>query len=116
MSFNMLEASSAPTTSATPESSPPSAPTPRSTASTAISDLLPCLILRFWRIVYEQVIERKRVGEDVVADRRATDVDGVEGDRVSSALGHLDRPKRGVHLGGDGGDSAVDDRAYQDVC
>ncbi len=46
--------------------------------------------------------------QDVVTDGGATDVDGVEGDGVPAALGHLDRSESRVHLRRDGGDGAVD--------
>ena len=50
--------------------------------------------------------------EDVVPDRAAAEVDGVEGHGVAAARGHLDGAERRVHLWGDGCDGSVDDRAW----
>lgn len=96
----------APTTTSSPSThATPSAPDP------TIRNLLAGLILGLGRIVNQQRIERQRVGQDVVADRRAADVHGVELDGFLALGGHFDVAEGGVHLWGDGCDCAVDDGA-----
>ena len=88
--------------------------TTRTTTTTTASAVrfLARLVLRLGRVVDQQRIEGQTIGQDVVANRGATDVDGVEGDGVAAFGGHFDRAEGGVHLGGDGGDGAVEDGAY----
>lgn len=109
-----LKPSPAPPPSSAPEPSSPSTPAPPpgsapATAPAAVSGLLAGLVLRLGRIVDEEGVEGKGVGEDVVADGGAADVDRVEGDWVAAARGHFDGAQGGVHLRGDGGDGAVED-------
>lgn len=96
------------------KATPASASSPsRSTASTSCTSPIRCLfprfVLRFRRVVDEESIQGERVGEDVVSDGRAADVDGVEADGVAALGRHFDSAEGGVHLGGDGGDGAVED-------
>lgn len=100
------------------ESTAPPAPTtatpasPATAATTASVCFLAGLVLRLGGVVHEQSIERQAVGEDVVADCGATDVDGVERDGVTALGGHLDGSEGGVHLRGDGGNGAVENGAW----
>ena len=50
--------------------------------------------------------------ENVVADRRASDVDRVEGYGLAALRGHLDGAEGGVHLWADSGYGAVEDSAW----
>lgn len=85
------------------------------TATTASVCLLAGLVLWLGSIVHEQGIERQTVGEDVVADCGATDVDGVEGERIAALGGHLDGAEGGVHLGRDRRNGAVKNGAWMDL-
>lgn len=100
------------TAPATASSSTP-AHTTTTTATTAVGHLLACLVLGLGRIIDEQGIERQGVGQDVVADRRAANVHGVQLDWFLALGRHFDVAQRGVHLGGNGSYRAVDDGAYE---
>lgn len=106
-----------PTTETPSPTGPPgSTPTPRPAASAprccgSAVDLLPGLVLGLGRVVYQQGVERQRVGQDVVADGAAADVHGVEDDGILALGRHLDVAEGRVHLRGDGGDGAVHDGA-----
>lgn len=99
------------TTTATATTAPSTTRTTTTTTASAVG-FLARLVLGLGRVVDQQRIEGQTIGQDVVADRGATDVDGVEGDGITAFGGHFDRAEGGVHLGGDGGDGAVEDGAY----
>lgn len=82
---------SAPTTAATPSAIATSTP-----ATTPSVILLP--VLRFWRIVHEQSVERKSVGKDEITNVVAADGEGVKGGGFTVARGHFDGFEMCVHL------------------
>jgi hypothetical protein len=86
-SKNTLESASPTSAPATSSWASPSA---RASSSVSAIRLLASLVLGLRCVVDEQSVEREGVGEDEVADGRASDVHGVEGDGVLTLGGHLD--------------------------
>lgn len=105
---NELEATSTPAATTTT-----SATTRPATAPAAAFCLLAGLILGLGGVIHEQSVEGQAVGEDVITDCGATNVDGIERDRVAALGGHLDGSEGGVHLRRDGCDRAVENCAYR---
>lgn len=105
--LNNLEA----TTAATATTTAP-ATSATSTTATPTIRLLSGLILGLGGVVHQQSVEGQAVGKDVVSDSRATDVDGVQGYRITALGSHLYCSEGGVHLRRDGGDGAVENRAW----
>lgn len=85
--------------------------TPATSTAAAPVCLLAGLVLRLGGVVHEQSVQRQAVGEDVITDRGATDVDGVQRDRVTALGGHFHGAEGSVHLRGDRGDGAVENSA-----
>lgn len=68
------------------------------TAPAAAVCLLASLVLGLGGVIHEQGIKRQAVRKDVIADCRATNVDGIQGNGVTALGGHLDGSEGGVHL------------------
>lgn len=96
--------------SSTPSPSPTtsSATSSNTTAASTTLCFLARLVLGLRLVVDEEGIQGQTVGENVVPDRGAADVNCVEGDGVAALGGHLDGAQGGVHLRRDGGDGAVE--------
>jgi len=109
----LLHASETPS----PSSSSPSSPsTSRTTSPTApIRSFFPRFILWLWLVVDKQRVEGQTVRENVISNGGATDVDGIKGDGIATFRGHLDRPKRGIHLRRDRGNGAVENSAVLEL-
>ena len=106
--ISTLNTLKAPPTTTTPPATSTTAHKTACTTSTTVS-LLARLVFRLGLVVHQQRIQRQTVRQDVVADRRAADVDRVERDRVAALGGHFDGAQCGVHLRRDGGHRAVED-------
>ena len=104
---NELEATSTPAATTTT-----SATTRPATAPAAALCLLAGLILGLGGVIHEQSVEGQAVGKDVITDCGATNVDGIERDRVAALGRHLDGSEGGVHLRRNGCDCAVENCAY----
>lgn len=94
--------------SSSSSSPPPSSSPPHSTTPAPIS-LLSRLILRLRLIVHEQRIQRQTVGEDIVSDRGASDIDSIKGDGLAAFRCHFHGAQGRVHLWADCDDGAVED-------
>lgn len=80
-----------------PSPSSPSCPSPPSSPSPTLGVLLR-LVLRLGRIIHQQRIQGQAIWKDEIADRRTTDVDGIEGDGFTALNCHFNGAQRGVHL------------------
>ena len=101
---NELEATSTPAATTTT-----SATTRPATAPAAALCLLAGLILGLGGVIHEQSVEGQAVGKDVITDCGATNVDGIERDRVAALGRHLDCAQARVHLRRDGRNGSVED-------
>lgn len=109
---NPILETSAPTTSTPSAASTPHPATSATTSATAAIRLLARLVLRLWLVVYKQRVERQAVGQDIMTDCRATNVDRVERDWVSSLRSHFHSTQSGVHLRRNRRNSAVQNGAF----
>jgi hypothetical protein len=110
----------------TPSTSPASPTTSSTTASsstttaasrtTSICSLFACLVLRLWRVVNQECVERQTVGKDKVSDGGPAHVDCVQRDCFSAFDGHLDSSKSGVHLRRNRCDGSMENCAYTKNC
>jgi hypothetical protein len=98
-------------TSTTAGASAPTASWSSTATTTTTVCLLARLVLRLGRVVDEEGIKGKTVGENVIANGGTADIDGVERNGVAALGGHLDGPERSVHLRRDRHNSAVKDCA-----
>ena len=101
--------------SAPPRSAPPPSPAsshatttpPSSSSATPSTPTTSCSRPFLGTLVNEQVLERQRLGQDVVSDVVPPDTETLQGHRVTILNGHLDLLQMGVHRHIHSSDGAV---------